>query len=273
MASTYTPGSIFYGGDIVPQARELEQASSTGIAGLLSPPDMFPDTNRRAAEVTAGRGIAGSSAAFGTGLRMTDEERIRRMALGQQLLSGAYARNTPLTITPAQQAAIDLQNRQLDLQRQQVNYATGRKVGDSYSQGMPNFTSFAGAGSPFNLAAGPVSPGITSYRGTKPEEVGGSTAGTIGYPGLSWDTGGGGAVPVDEAAWYELGGSPPGSLEEDFNNAQNPGGTPVDEAAWYEYGGSPSGSLEEDFNNADNPGAGGGGEDLDYWLYMMGEGG
>lgn len=95
---------------IIPNAPALEKQSSLDIESLLNPPSLFPDTSRRAAEVSAGRGVAGSAAAWGTGLRMTDEERIRRMALGEQLMSGAYARNLPLTITPWQQAQIDQAN-------------------------------------------------------------------------------------------------------------------------------------------------------------------
>ena len=77
----------------VPNSAALEQQSSTDIAGLLNPPALFPDTSRRAAEVAAGRGVAGSGAAFSTATRMTDEERLRRIALGEQLLSAADARN------------------------------------------------------------------------------------------------------------------------------------------------------------------------------------
>jgi hypothetical protein len=101
----------------IPGEAGLEQQSSADIAALLNPPAMFPDTSRQAAEVTAGRGVAGSAAAGGTGLRMTDEERLRRIALGQQLLSAATARNpvpplvdpTKFVITPYQQAELDLQ--------------------------------------------------------------------------------------------------------------------------------------------------------------------
>src|SRR3989442_3736414 len=70
-----------------------------------------------AAETAAGRGVAGSGAGYSTAVRMTDEERLRRMALGEQLLSAATARNpaapiidpTKFVITPYQQAELDLQ--------------------------------------------------------------------------------------------------------------------------------------------------------------------
>lgn len=107
----------------IPGAEGLEQQSSSIIAQLLNPPQVFGDVSRRAAEVGAGRGIPGSEAAFGTGLRMTDEERLRRIALGQQMLTGAYARNPAAElpdiyrsiITPAQQAELDYRNRELAL--------------------------------------------------------------------------------------------------------------------------------------------------------------
>lgn len=80
----------------VPQGAALEQASSDSIAGLLNPPSMFPDVARMSAERGAAVGVPGSPNAFSVGLKMSDDERLKRIALGQQFLSGAYARNPAL---------------------------------------------------------------------------------------------------------------------------------------------------------------------------------
>jgi len=116
----------------IPRGAELEGESSSAIAALLNPPSMFPDINRQSAELGAGRGIGGSAAAYGTGLRMTDEERLRRIALGEQLLTGAYGRREGVPniantfITPAQQAQLDLENKRLELARQQWEFQRNR---------------------------------------------------------------------------------------------------------------------------------------------------
>lgn len=83
------------------------------IAGLLNPPAQFADTARRAAEMGAGRGISGSTAAFGAGLRMTDEERLRRQALGAELLTGRETSEREFRV-------LDLRGQELELQRQKI---------------------------------------------------------------------------------------------------------------------------------------------------------
>jgi len=77
----------------IPRGTKLEQASSDAIAGLLNPPAMFVDTARMAAERGASTGVPGSPNAFSAGLKMSDDERLRRIALGEQLFSAASARN------------------------------------------------------------------------------------------------------------------------------------------------------------------------------------
>lgn len=118
----------------IPGAAGLEEQSSEVIAGLLNPPAFFPEVDRRAAEGGTAAGIAGSPAAFGAGVRMTDEERLRRLALGQQFLSAAYGRNPaanlpdPLqaylaqTLTPVQAASLDLDRDRLNFQERQFEF-------------------------------------------------------------------------------------------------------------------------------------------------------
>jgi hypothetical protein len=141
----------------IPGEASLEALSSADIAGLLNPPAMFPDVTRQAAEVTAGRGIGGSAAAYGTGLRMTDEERLRRMQLGQQMLSQATARNpaaplvdpTRFVITPYQQAELDLQRYIANLR----NLPQPGPVHVRYAGGLPS-----GAGGGWSAPAAPGGP-------------------------------------------------------------------------------------------------------------------
>lgn len=106
-----------YGTDepVSPQFGDLESRARVDIGELLNPPYLFPDTSRMAAEAGTMRGVAGSPAAASTAVRMTDEERLRRMALGSQLLTASYERGRPyydptsLIVTPAQRAQNDLQ--------------------------------------------------------------------------------------------------------------------------------------------------------------------
>ena len=130
----------------IPGAVGLEAQSSADIASLLNPPALFPDTSRIAAETAAGRGVAGSGAGYSTAVRMTDEERLKRMALGQQMLGQAYGRNPAappidplrLGITPYQQQELAL--RRLGLAGGPSGVRAPRGIG-AYSGGMPHLGS------------------------------------------------------------------------------------------------------------------------------------
>ena len=52
---------------------------------------------------------------------MTDEERLKRISLGEQLASSMSSRNQPNVITPFQQAQLALQQQQLKLQQEQAS--------------------------------------------------------------------------------------------------------------------------------------------------------
>jgi hypothetical protein len=83
------------------------------INELLNPPEMFTDVSRRAAETAAGRGVAGSDAGFGTALRMTDEERLRRIGMGTGLVTAREeSRN--------KETELNNRNRELDLREEQI---------------------------------------------------------------------------------------------------------------------------------------------------------
>lgn len=189
----------------IPGAAGLEAQSSADIAALLNPPAMFPEVDRRAAEVSAGRGIAGSSGAGATGVRMTDEERLRRMALGEQFLSAATARNpaAPIVdpmnfvITPYQQAGLDLQ-RYLGQQR----YSTSPYGGSGFRGG-------AGGGPEQGLDLN-TALGLLTPPATRPSYGGGSGSGALSVtdplistppPGTYYD-------PLTNSDVYSPGGTP-----------------------------------------------------------------
>lgn len=166
----------------VPGAIAPEISATTDIQSLLNPPAMFPDTNRMAAEGGAIHGIPGSPAALSSGVRMTEEERLRHIALGNQLLTSQAGRESTLGITPIQQAELDFRQRQLDLQRQAQDFYQSRLSTPSVTYGgsLPRYGGGGGAGRvPVNPFAG-VSGGSPVYS-------------NMGSPGA---LGGGGGVQI-----------------------------------------------------------------------------
>lgn len=139
-----------------PDQLALEAQSSRDIAGLLNPPDLFPDTSRIAAEVGAGRGVGGSGAGFQIATRMTDEEKLRRMALGQQMLTAADARN-PIAppVNPAEAALSPYQAAHLNTL---YDIADLRSQGKGYYAGGAPTTTVGGlGGTTRNMPGGPAS--------------------------------------------------------------------------------------------------------------------
>ena len=174
-SSTGVPYTV--GGGVVPNAPALEAQSSMDIGQLLNPGYNFPDVNRQSAELAAGRGVPGSAAAYGTGLRMTDEERLKRIALGENLLSGAYARNQPNVITPYQQSQIDIQRGYLDLARQRGQISQSEYDNQLRRLNQPNITY---SGTPGVGASSPAQTGgFTGYPAV------GATSGTMPYDNSS----------------------------------------------------------------------------------------
>lgn len=189
--SPFGPGGVPYslvGGGVVPNAGNLEIQSSLDIGQLLNPGTSFPDVNRQSAEIAAGRGIPGSAAAYGTGLRMTDEERLRRIALGENLLSGAYARNQPNIITPYQQSQLDIQRGYLDIARQRGDLSQAEYEDQLRRLGQPNVTyggGLPGSGGPTPSISGPLGGAYAppvAYSGTGPSDTYPNTPGTYPNP-------------------------------------------------------------------------------------------
>lgn len=109
----------------IPGFEGLESSSSARINELLNPPAVFSDADRISAELGASRGVAGSPSSRAVTLKLSDDERLKRIALGQQLLSSAAGRHgvpptldpTNFVITPKDRAQLDLKRAELELQR------------------------------------------------------------------------------------------------------------------------------------------------------------
>ena len=86
----------------IPGAEGLEAQSSQNIAGLLNPPTQFAEIDVPSAARAVASGTVGSPFAGVTGLQLSENERLRRQAAGQQQLSAAYARNPSAPIANAQ---------------------------------------------------------------------------------------------------------------------------------------------------------------------------
>ena len=124
---------------------------SSAIKGLLTP-GLVPDIARQSAEVSAGRGVAGSPAGGSTAVRMSEQNWLQRLGLANTLLSGEAGRTLPYQITPYQQADLDLRRKLLQIQQQQANRPPnlpsfggggGRGSGGEYP--FANFPGFGGA--------------------------------------------------------------------------------------------------------------------------------
>jgi len=137
------------------------------VKGLLTP-GLVPDIARQSAEISAGRGIAGSPAASSTGVRMSEQNWLQRLGLANTLLSGEAGRTLPYQITPYQQMLLEaerqrlaLEQQRLQLQRQQGNRVNppslgggggggGRYGGGTYPSGFPTSPYDTGWGSGTN---------------------------------------------------------------------------------------------------------------------------
>lgn len=140
-----------YNQNRVPNMPNLESLSSDRISELLNPPEYFTDTSRQAAELGAMRGIGGSPAAGASAVRLTDQERLKRIQLGSELLSAAAGRYPTAAppaaenffITPAQQAQLNLnwseiQNERNKLKSQLTSNQSGTNLASSRVPGFVN---------------------------------------------------------------------------------------------------------------------------------------
>ncbi len=87
----------------IPGAEQLQQDSSRNISGFLNPPEQYGEIDVPAASSAVASGTVGSPFAGVTGLNLTRTQRQADMIRGEQLLTGALARNPAAPITdPAQ---------------------------------------------------------------------------------------------------------------------------------------------------------------------------
>ncbi len=110
---TYTTnrGEVYtgnYGQGVYPAGPTPNPKLTTAIDDLLTP-GLVPDIARMSAEVSAGRGIAGSPAADSTAVKMSEQNYLQRLGLANTLMTGQTGRDLPYQITPYQQAWLDLQ--------------------------------------------------------------------------------------------------------------------------------------------------------------------
>jgi len=154
---------------------------SAAIKGLLTP-GLVPDIARQSAEVAGGRGVGGSPAGASTAVRMSEQNWLQRLALGNQLLSGEADRTLPYQITPYQASVLDLQRKQLELQRQLGNKQNERGLGGlggGGGHGSAPYYPFAGGS-----RAGPFDQGWGS--GTNNWGQGPTDSGPLGGGGNNW---------------------------------------------------------------------------------------
>jgi hypothetical protein len=178
---------------------------SPAIADLIKP-GLVPDIARQSAELTAGRGIAGSPAAASTAVKMSEEDYLKRLGLANQLMTGEAGRALPYQITPFQSATLA----NLLAVAGMKNFPWGGNIGGNpygsrsgsgYSGG--NFGGGGGSG---------VNPSVYPFANL-------SGLGGVGNPG--GDGAGGGGSPSLDDMLRELGISGE-DTPEDFTSAPLP---------------------------------------------------
>jgi len=170
----------------IPFAPQLEQQSSQFISNLYNdanraPGEMFANISTNAAEAAVAGGYAGSPFAGVSGLRLNEEERLRRGGLAQGYTSAALARNPGFTPADPQslvqmlsqqmygagqnQMERDLRERIANAQmanaalqnRRNINAYNNRSYGPSLptDYGRPGMGTIAAAGSQTNIPEDP----------------------------------------------------------------------------------------------------------------------
>lgn len=178
----------------IPMAPELQQQSSQNIAALLNPPTVFGELDVPAAAAGIASGTYGSPFAGMQGIRLTENERIRRMGLGEQMLTGALARNPAAPIADpqslvhllqqqqygAEQAAQERALRERIANAQMANAALQRMRGGGYSSGG------GGGGSAPRLPTDYTRPPASTYRSNIPAltSTGSTTISELGVPNI-----------------------------------------------------------------------------------------
>lgn len=239
----------------IPGAEALEAQSSQNIAGLLNPPSQFGEIDVPSAARAVQSGTVGSPFAGVTGIQLSETERLRRQALGQSQLSGAYARNPAAPIADPQALLTLLQQ-----QAFQGNQNEAQRTLQRYLAAVQQQTALAvaalggrrgGGGGPQlprDYGRPPGAPGTPpSYRANIPGQP--PNAGPPDWYGQGVENPFFGAAPGDVPYWYT--GDPSELVQSPFWFPGGPGSVP------YEYPGDPSDISGEDFWSFPPQGAGG----------------
>ncbi len=188
-----------------PTAKAPPYASTSlepAIQGLITP-GLVPDIARQSAELTAGRGIAGSPAAASTAVKMSEQDYLQRLGLANQLLSGEASRKLPYDITPYQSSQLSLWLEQLNRQHPAggMNFPGGGGGGGGAA---PNVSPLGGGW-----------PSIPSVGGTRQPDVVNNFVPPGGYGAGG---GGGGNLTLDDI-YEQLGFGNFGSLPGDTSDS------------------------------------------------------
>ncbi len=169
------------------------------ITQLLTP-GLVPDIARQSAEVSAGRGVAGSPAADSTAVRMSEQNYLQRLGLAHTLMGGEAQNLLPYQITP-------FQSGELQTQRDIAGAHYGGGGGQSYGGG-------GGGGAPTTPWAGftPNYSGDVAVHGTRLDLSGSGS-------GIKVGGGGGGQLPTLDDMYDQLGFSNFGSLPGDVSGS------------------------------------------------------
>lgn len=189
----------------IPGQAGLEQESSSQIQQLLNPPAFYPEVDRRSAETAGLLGMPGEApASDARNIRMTREEQLRDIGLGQQFLTAALGRNpigpqydpsglaNYLAQLPQRRAEMLTQQQQFAAQQQQARDLAlaqmenswriaqlGALRGGSYLTGRPNY---GGYGSVPATAAATSPAALPGVPLPTPEGYGIASSGTAPAP-------------------------------------------------------------------------------------------
>ena len=115
----------------IPLASELQQQSSQNIAALLNPPKQFGELDVPTGAAAVASGTVGSPFAGLMGINLTENERLRRMGLGEQFLTGALARNPAAPLADPQALVHLLQQQQYGAEQASQERALRERIANA----------------------------------------------------------------------------------------------------------------------------------------------
>ena len=174
----------------IPGQAGLEQESSSQIQQLLNPPAFYPEVDRRSAETAGLLGMPGEApASDARNIRMTREEQLRDIGLGQQFLTAALGRNpigpqydpsglaNYLAQLPQRRAEMLTQQQQFAAQQQQARDLALAQMENSWR--IAQLGALRGGS---HLVGNPYGRGFPSTFGLTPSATSGGAVPTIPEP-------------------------------------------------------------------------------------------